>query len=80
MGMSNNPTCRKCDSEEETSVHFWCGCEALASLRHAYVGSFFLDPEDIMNLNMGAIRNLVKEQGFFNLVSDYGAQRACFKA
>ena len=32
---------------EETSAHILCGCEALASLRHVYLGSFFLEPEDI---------------------------------
>jgi len=30
--------------------------EALASLRQAYLGSFFLGPEDIMNLSIGAQR------------------------
>ena len=50
MGLSNNPTCRKCGTEEESSVHIACVCEAFASLRHAYLGAFFLDPEDIMNL------------------------------
>jgi hypothetical protein len=58
MGLSNNPTCRKCGTGEETSVHIFCECEALASLRHAYLGSFFLDPEDIRKLGMGAIWNL----------------------
>jgi len=41
--------------EEETSVHILCECETLASLRHAYLSSFFLDPEDIMNLSIGVI-------------------------
>ena len=54
MGLSNNPTCRKCGTEEETSVHILCECEALASLRHTYQGSFFLDPEDIRKLSIGA--------------------------
>jgi len=36
----NNPTCRKCSSEEETSVHILCECKALASLRHIWVPSF----------------------------------------
>jgi len=44
MGLRDNPICRKCDTEEETSVHVLCACEALASLRHSYLGSFFLDP------------------------------------
>jgi hypothetical protein len=55
MGLSNNPNCRKCGSEEETSDHILCECEALASLRHAYLGSFFLDPEDIINVSIVAI-------------------------
>jgi len=52
MGLSSNPPCRKCGTEEER-VHVLCECEALASLRQAYLGSFVLDPEDVMNLSMG---------------------------
>jgi hypothetical protein len=55
MGLSNNPICRKCGTEMETSVHILCECEALAALRYTYLGSFFLDPEDIRVLGMGAI-------------------------
>jgi hypothetical protein len=79
MGLSNNSTCRKC-TEEETSIHVMCECESLASLRHAFLGSFFLDPEDIMNLSVGAIWNFGKVTGILYLVSEYGAQRACCKA
>jgi len=60
MGLNNNPTCRKRGTEEETSVHILCECEALASLRHSYLGSFFLDPEDIRKLNTEAIWNFAK--------------------
>jgi hypothetical protein len=49
---------------EETSVHVLCECEALASLRHNnYMGSFFLDPKDVMNLIKGAIWYFVKATG-----------------
>jgi hypothetical protein len=41
MGLTNNPTCRKFGSEEETSVYILCKCEALTSLRHTHLGSFF---------------------------------------
>jgi hypothetical protein len=44
-------------------VHMFCACEALASLRYSYVGSFFLDPEDIRKLNIGAIWKFVKGTG-----------------
>jgi hypothetical protein len=60
MGLSNDPTCRKCDTEEETSVYILCECEALASLRRRYLGSFFLNPEDIWMLRVGAIWNFAK--------------------
>jgi len=59
MGLCNDPMCRKCGAEEETSVHILCECEALTSLRHANLGSFFLDPEDIRVLGMGVIWNFV---------------------
>ena len=64
MGLSNNLICRKCGTEEETSAHILCACEALSSLRHANLSSFFLDPEDIRKLNTGAIWNFGKEIGF----------------
>jgi hypothetical protein len=36
MGLTNNPSCKRCGTEEETLVHILCECEALASLRHAF--------------------------------------------
>ena len=47
MGLTNSPLCRRCGVQDETSAHVLCECEALASLRHVYLGSFFLDPKDI---------------------------------
>jgi len=63
MGLFNDPIFRKCGTEEETSVHILCECEALASLRHAHLGSFFLEPEDIKVLGMGAIWHFAKRTG-----------------
>jgi hypothetical protein len=60
MGLNNDPTSRKCGTEEETSVHVLCECEALASLSHMYLGSFFLNPEDIRVLGVGVIWNFAK--------------------
>ena len=52
-----------CEAGEETSAHVLCECEALGSRRHAYMGSFFLEPGDIKNLNLGAICNYSKAAG-----------------
>ena len=63
MGLSDSPLCRRCGAEIETSTHILCECEALASLRHVYLDSFFLDPEDIKNISLGAIWNFSKVSG-----------------
>jgi hypothetical protein len=60
MGLSKDPTCRKCGTEE-TSVHSLCECEALASNRHRYLGSFFLNSGDIRVQAVGTIWNFAKE-------------------
>ena len=44
LGLLDSPLCRKCGVGEETSAHILCECEAPASLRHAYRGSFFWSP------------------------------------
>ena len=41
MGLSSNPTCRKCGTEEETSINILCKCQAFVLLRHTHLGPFF---------------------------------------
>jgi hypothetical protein len=42
---------------------FFVSVQLLASLRHTYLGSFFLDPQDIKSLNLGANWNFSKGTG-----------------
>jgi hypothetical protein len=63
LGLADSPLCRKCGVEEETSAHILCEREALASLRHMHLGSFFLEPEDIKSLSLGATWNFSKATG-----------------
>jgi hypothetical protein len=62
MGLMDSPPCRKCGVEDETSAHILCRCEALASLRHSYLGSFFLEPGD-MSISLEAIWSFSKASG-----------------
>jgi len=64
----DSPLCRKCRVGEETSAHILCECKALASLRHAYLGSILV-LEDIRSLGLGAIWNYNKAAGLplFNM-------------
>ena len=55
LGLHGSTLCRKCGLRGETSAHILCECEALASLRHAHLGSFFLEPEDITRRVLEAI-------------------------
>jgi hypothetical protein len=61
MGLTNSPLCRRCGVEDESSAHILHECEALASLRCVYLGSFSLDPEDIKSL--GVIWNFIVGKG-----------------
>jgi hypothetical protein len=63
LGLVDSPLCRRCGVEEETLAHILCECEALTSLRHAYLGSFFLELEDIKSISLGAIWNFSKAMG-----------------
>jgi len=47
LRLLDSPLCRRCGVKKETSAHILYKCEALASLRHAYLGTFFLESEDI---------------------------------
>jgi len=63
LGVLASPLCRNCGVRGETSAHILCEFKALASLRHVYLGSFFLEPEDIRSLGLGAIWNYSKVTG-----------------
>ena len=63
LGLQDCPMCRKCGVMEETSDHILCESDALASLRHAYLGSFFLEPKDIQSISLGAICSFSKASG-----------------
>jgi len=57
MELFNSPLCRRRGGEEKTSAQVLCEWEALATLRYTYLGSFFLDPEDVRSLGLQAIWN-----------------------
>ena len=62
----------RCGTEAETSVHILCEWEALASCRHANLGSFFLDPEDKAQ-NKGSLNYFEEHLGrsyVFNEIRD----------
>jgi hypothetical protein len=63
LGLQDSRLCRKCGVMEETSAQILCECEAVSSLRHAYLGSFYLEPKDIQSISLGAIWSFSKASG-----------------
>ena len=63
LGLMDSPLCRGCGVKEETSAHILCECEALTSLRHTHLVSFFLEPEDIKIVNLGTIWSFGRATG-----------------
>jgi ribonuclease HI len=63
MGLIDSSLCRRCGAEE-TSSHVLRECEASATLRQAYLGSFLLDPEDVRSLRLEANCNCINVTGF----------------
>jgi hypothetical protein len=63
MGLSDTLFCRRCGAENETSAQILCECETSSSLWYAYLVSFFLEPEDIKSISLGAIWNYSKATG-----------------
>jgi len=78
IGLSDSPLCRRCGVEEETSAHILCEYEALASRGHAYLSSFFLEPEDIKSIIWGPSGTLAKQQGSLELI--WGTKGLLIKA
>jgi hypothetical protein len=46
LGLSDSPTCEKCQEENETATHILCECEALAYLRLCHLGQYFMEPSE----------------------------------
>jgi hypothetical protein len=60
LGLLDSLLCSKGGVGEETSAHIVCECEARMC---TWVGYFFLEPEDIRSLGLGAIWNYSKFSG-----------------
>jgi hypothetical protein len=46
LGLSDSPTCERCQEKDETATHVLCKCEALAHRRLRHLGQYFMEPTD----------------------------------
>ena len=59
LGLKASLWCRSYRPEEETSAHVLWECEALVTLSLNYLGCSLMDPEDVLNLSLGATGTLL---------------------
>ena len=63
IGLSNEPDCRFCGGEDETTEHLTCRCDALVNSRHHHLGDRFLEPEDIRQIHPVRILSFLRRIG-----------------
>ncbi|CAG9137018.1 unnamed protein product [Plutella xylostella] len=63
MGLSDTPTCRFCNEEDETPMHILCECEAIIHKRNRILGGYKLAPIDVRSLSPGKIIRFIKDLG-----------------
>jgi hypothetical protein len=68
MEMIDSPLDVRCGAEKETSAHVFCECEVLATLRHTYWGSFFLNPENVRSRILSTSMDLLLQSALQHLV------------
>ena len=63
IGIKDDPICRWCLEDDETSSHILTECPALVHQRKAAFGSIVLHPKDVKVTQLRKLLNFVKEIG-----------------
>ncbi|XP_048486450.1 uncharacterized protein LOC125490643 [Plutella xylostella] len=71
MGLSDTPTCRFCNEEDETPMHILCECEAIIHKRNRILGGYKLAPIDVRSLPPD--RRKAEEIMYLDLIGGYQA-------
>ncbi|KAJ8981856.1 hypothetical protein NQ317_017534 [Molorchus minor] len=63
IGIAEDPECRWCLEDEETSSHVLTKCPAIARVRERHFGSSVLNPEDVKRIQPRKLCTFAKEVG-----------------
>jgi len=65
MGLNNDPLCKHCEGEQETSLHFISQCSYYVTTRMSIWGKPVLDPDDMKRIRVKNLaRFILKSRGF----------------
>ncbi|KAJ8958459.1 hypothetical protein NQ318_002248 [Aromia moschata] len=63
IGVKNDPDCRRCGEEEETSLHISCECPALAAARYSNFVAITIEPKEVTDAPLETVLKFLKETG-----------------
>jgi hypothetical protein len=63
MGLTTSPVCASCELEEETALHFVCGCPTLATLRTYIFGKPIMNASEFTEISASAILRFAVQSG-----------------
>ena len=66
MKLEEDPTCQKCQEEEETAIHFLTRCPMYAKLRWTTLGSSILSEESLHTIDLRKILQFTSESKRYN--------------
>ncbi|ERL85975.1 hypothetical protein D910_03389 [Dendroctonus ponderosae] len=60
MGLSDQPTCRGCKLEDETTLHVMCHCTSYATGRRRLLGGDEIPPDQIMQTSLKILLEFIE--------------------
>ena len=66
MGVINDPICRGCLYEEETSKHILCDCEVFSAHRYEHLGRHLIEPWELQDIPVRCLLNFISATGLLS--------------
>jgi hypothetical protein len=80
LGLSDCPTCERCQDKDETATHVLCECEALAHLRLHHLGQYFMAPSEYFDAPTYKILRFIRSTGLLRGMNRRGSNRPLWVA
>jgi hypothetical protein len=73
LGLTDDPTCERCQEEDESATHILCDCEATAYLRFRHLGQFYMEPSEYYDAPINNVLHFIRGVGLIKGSSKRGS-------